>query len=150
MPTRNRTVTRRVRFVLYLPCIILIVVGLNQLFLAGTANLSPWKGGGFGMFSTTDGGPNRHLHIFLIGPGIEKEVWSPPSLGDMEKRVCALPSQARLRKFANRIAGHFPNEVDRLFAVRVEVWHTHFDLQDLKPMARILREFVVNVDNELH
>jgi hypothetical protein len=29
---------------------VLIVVALHQLFLAQTADLSPWSGGGFGMF----------------------------------------------------------------------------------------------------
>ena len=35
----------------WLPAIVLVVVALNQLRLAHTHQLSPWSGGGFGMFS---------------------------------------------------------------------------------------------------
>ena len=38
----------------WLPCLILIVVAVVQLYLAHTANLTPWKGGGFGMFAAID------------------------------------------------------------------------------------------------
>ncbi len=37
-----------------LPPLCLIGVALVQLGLASAASLSPWLGGGFGMFSTTD------------------------------------------------------------------------------------------------
>jgi len=51
------------------PIILLIAVALHQIFLARSAALSPWSGGGFGMFSTLDHGSRRHLHTFvLFGP----------------------------------------------------------------------------------
>jgi len=38
----------------WLPCLILIGVATLQIYLAHTANLTPWKGGGFGMFAAID------------------------------------------------------------------------------------------------
>ena len=37
-----------------LPVAVLLAVAARQVVLTHTAGLSPWKGGGFGMFSTTD------------------------------------------------------------------------------------------------
>ena len=38
----------------WLPVALLLVVAGVQVALVKTEGLSPWKGGGFGMFSTTD------------------------------------------------------------------------------------------------
>ncbi len=43
----------------WLPPGVLVVVALTQLLLAHTRNLTPWKGGGFGMFASTDGLSSR-------------------------------------------------------------------------------------------
>jgi len=45
--------------------VLLTVVALVQINLALTKDLSPWKGGGFGMFSTMDGPGNRQVDVFL-------------------------------------------------------------------------------------
>ena len=37
-----------------LPAAILVFVALLQIYLVNTTNLSPWKGGGFGMFAAVD------------------------------------------------------------------------------------------------
>lgn len=37
------------------PAIVLILVALTQWVLASTVPVSPWVGGGFGMFATVDG-----------------------------------------------------------------------------------------------
>jgi hypothetical protein len=42
-----------------LPVSLLVVVAGAQVTLATTAGLSPWKGGGFGMFATTDDAGRR-------------------------------------------------------------------------------------------
>ena len=133
----------------YLPSFILILVAVHQLYLAQTADLSPWKGGGFGMFSTTDGGPNRHLHIFLIAPEMEQEVWPSKSLEDMEDRVKELPTEAGLSKFAREIANRYKNRNNDLTAVRVEVWRTQFAAKTLQPFSLLLREFtLMMIDKE--
>ena len=45
---------------LAVPCL-LVLVALNQIRLAHTSWLSPWKGGGFGMFSSTDDPGQRFI-----------------------------------------------------------------------------------------
>ena len=43
----------------WLVSLILIGVALVQIYLAATANLTPWKGGGFGMFAAIDSSAMR-------------------------------------------------------------------------------------------
>ena len=54
----------RPRWWWYLPAAVLIATAGRQIVLARTAHLTPWSGGGFGMFATTDGGrflPRAHV-----------------------------------------------------------------------------------------
>ncbi|WP_047547441.1 hypothetical protein [Psychroserpens sp. Hel_I_66] len=46
----------------YLICILLIIVALIQLYNSQFDSLTPWKGGGFGMFST-----NKRANITAVG-----------------------------------------------------------------------------------
>ena len=50
----------------WLPSLLLVSVALHQVFLVHHTQLSPWLGGGFGMFSTTDVGTARHLHALVL------------------------------------------------------------------------------------
>ena len=49
----------------YLPSIILILVAVVQLTLSYQFNLSPWKGGGFGMFSSVYRPESRYIKVYL-------------------------------------------------------------------------------------
>ena len=51
-----------------LPVALLMAVATVQVILATAAGLTPWKGGGFGMFSTTDDG-GRFL-LAGLDPGL--------------------------------------------------------------------------------
>ncbi|HHP7231762.1 MAG TPA: hypothetical protein ACFCUY_13005 [Xenococcaceae cyanobacterium] len=53
----------------WLPASILIMVACGQIFLAQTANLSPWKGGGFGMFAAVDA-PSMRV---IMATGLDQE-----------------------------------------------------------------------------
>jgi hypothetical protein len=104
------------------------------------------------MFSTTDTGPNRQLRVYLIGaarapdgprraaPDFDvRQVAIPESLEDLAMRLRALPDQRRLREFARRIGTEVGGSIPALSAVRVEVWRTSFDANDLMPRDRLLR-----------
>jgi hypothetical protein len=46
--------------------LVLIGIACLQLYLAHSHHLTPWKGGGFGMFSTVDSQGARFLRIYLL------------------------------------------------------------------------------------
>jgi len=45
--------------------VILVLVFIHQFYLVQTKDLTQWKGGGFGMFSTIDSVTEREVRVFL-------------------------------------------------------------------------------------
>lgn len=126
-----------------LPGAALVLVALHQLFLAQSAGLSPWFGGGFGMFSTTDAGRARHLHAVVLRPGLEREVFAPESLQDLERRARTLPSDANLRALARELARLPTPDHGPPTGVRIQVWRTRYHPETLAPESQLLRGLVV-------
>lgn len=89
----------------FLPAGILVVLACWQIFLAQTRGLTPWKGGGFGMFSTVDSPGSRFLRVYLLTPDGEVPVTIPGEHGRLAGRVRAMPSQEKLDELATRLAG---------------------------------------------
>ncbi len=133
---------RRLRL---LPCAILIGVALHPLVLSQAMGLSAWSGGGFGMFSTTDAGGARHLHAFVIRPGLVREVQPPHWLEGLVRRSLAHPSDARLRALARELARFPTPDHGAATGVRVQVWTTRFDPETLAPSGRMVRAFELAV-----
>ena len=128
-----------------LPSALLLAVALNQVYLAHTTHLSAWKGGGFGMFSTTDGGPNRRVRVFVEGPGIDREVPVPEHLDDLAERASIFPVDGNLARLAREMASVTGSHSEEVRTVRVEVWRIEFAKSDLKPTPRLLRSFLLEV-----
>ena len=126
----------------YLPPALLLVVALHQAILVETRELTPWLGGGFGMFSTTDGPGDRIVRAVAILPAGEREVRIPTALEDRAYRTGALPEDHRLGNLARDVARLEP--VARLSprAIRVEVWNIAFDRETLTPRVERLRTYV--------
>lgn len=131
-----------------LPIALLIVVALMQIALARSAGLSPWSGGGFGMFSTLDHGSRRHLHTFVLRSGLRREVIPPRDREDEIRRALAFPTDRRLRALATVLAETPTPDHGPATAVQVQVWHTRFDRETLTPTNQILSEFVLQLENE--
>jgi hypothetical protein len=129
----------------YLPPALLVVVAIHQAVLVETRDLTPWLGGGFGMFSTTEGPGDRIVRAIAILPAGEREVRIPSALEDRAYRARALPEDRRLRGLASDIARLEP--VARLSprAIRVEVWNIAFDRETLAPRVERLRTYVHRV-----
>lgn len=53
----------RTKLLILAPTILLCAIAARQFWLATTDTLSPWKGGGFGMFATNDSPGNRFVRI---------------------------------------------------------------------------------------
>ena len=114
---------------------LLIAVACAQIGLTWTAGLSPWLGGGFGMFSTSDDRGHRHLHVIEESPGVLADIHVPEELHDLARRVLALPTRPRLERLARAIRTHSPSEAD----LRLEVWRTRYDRRTLRPSSHLLR-----------
>lgn len=94
----------RLRALVWGSPILLCAIACLQIFLAMTKSLSPWKGGGFGMFSTVDSPDARFLRIYLINGNEETAVPLPDSLKALGREVQTIPSAALASDLANRLA----------------------------------------------
>ncbi len=129
-----------------LPVLMLVVVALSQLLLARSQALSAWSGGGFGMFSTLDHGSRRHLHAFVVRPGLRREVVAPPRLAEEVARALTLPTEERLRSLAIALADTPTPDHGPPTGVQIQVWNTRFDPTTLTPSSHMLREFLLPLD----
>ena len=82
--------------------LLLLGVALTQMVMAHTLQLSPWKGGGFGMFSTVDSPGMRFLAIRARDvDGQEIQVILEETPGPRElRRFASLPKRAFLVELA--------------------------------------------------
>jgi len=123
---------------LWLPAVLLATVAMNQLRLAHTESLSPWSGGGFGMFSTTDSPDNRHLHAVVQNKSIRREVAIPKTLATETLRVTTLPTRKRLGALAAELA---LIESDGLIVwdeIEIQVWVVEYQADSLAPHGQLL------------
>lgn len=127
----------------WLPPALLLAVALNQIRLVRTADLTPWCGGGFGMFSTTDGRNARHLHAYALSPGVALELGVPLELQQRAAKALALPGDARLRALATDLAPYAGSEFEPPQSIRIDVFATRWDGGALAPSGVLLRSVEV-------
>jgi hypothetical protein len=139
MPQRET----RVQWFGYIPSALLLLVVANQLRLVSTTALSPWWGGGFGMFATTDGWATRHLHVFAIHSGVRRELSIPETFKKEVERVLTLPSDANLQTIAREFAELPTPDEGPLLAIELQVWAARHDPVTLAPSGVLLRALTV-------
>ena len=129
-----------------LPAALLLAVAAAQVTLATTASLSPWKGGGFGMFSTTDDGGRRWVRVYVTAPERSEEIAISPSLEDAAERAAVLPSDTALARLARRVVERERRNGRPVHEVRIEAWRTEFTPGTLAAVSRRIRDVVHHVD----
>jgi|GEM_PF-3200600 len=96
---------------------LLVVVALSQWSFVKNSNLTPWKGGGFGMFSTVDAGPFRRLVYRFKCQGIwttvDVDLAGGPDLLRNTGEIRNYPSQDRLKTFTEALASMVWIRTDR-------------------------------------
>ena len=108
---------------------LLAALALAQLGGWATFGLSPWLGGGFGMFATNDHGAFRRVRVTELAAGGERPVAVPSELDRLRRRAREAPRDANLRALGAALREQEP----RLGALRIEVWRTEFAPDDLAP-----------------
>ncbi len=126
------------------PAAVLCLVATVQIALAQIGDLSPWLGGGFGMFATIDSRSERHLTAVIETPGLRRPVRIPEELEDLALRTRVFPTEARLRHFGDRLLAY---EEERLGMpggrLTLELWRTRRDPETLAPREVRSAEVVV-------
>jgi hypothetical protein len=83
----------------------LCAVAALQLTRVVWCNQTPWKGGGFGMFSTVDAESARFLRCYLITPEGDLPLPVPEALHKRQAELRAAPTHAAAADLAERLAG---------------------------------------------
>jgi hypothetical protein len=128
------------------PPVLLVAVAVCQIGLAKASGLTAWKGGGFGMFSTTDDGGRRWVRVYVTAPERSEEIAISPSLEDAADRAAVLPSDAALARLARRVVERERRNGRPVHEVRIEAWRTEFTPGTLAAFSRRLRDVVHHVD----
>jgi len=136
----------RERWRALLPVALLVTVAAGQVTLTRTAGLSPWKGGGFGMFSTTDDGGRRHVRVFVTAADRSEEIAIAPSLEDAAARAAVLPGNRLLARLSERVVERERRHGRPVNAVRIEAWGIECSRDTLAATSRLARDFVYRVD----
>ncbi len=86
--------------------ILLCIIAFIQIHKVYTKDLTPWKGGGFGMFAMIDRMENRPVHINLWSSGEEYFVNPRDILSNEDYyRIKSLPDNDALDRLASDILG---------------------------------------------
>ena len=128
-----------------LPPVLLAVVALLQIALARTADLTAWKGGGFGMFSTLDHGAYRGVDIVVDAPDRSESLEIPPSLEVAAARAAAFPVDWLMRELAEGVVARERRYERAVSRVTVTAWRAEFDRASLRGSERPLRTFIYDV-----
>jgi hypothetical protein len=121
-------------------------VALHQLWLVEHADMSAWCGGGFGMFSTTDGWGTRHLHALALSPAFRTRLEIPAELEEDAQRALALPTEKRLRALARALAEHAPRDLEAPESIRIDVFARRHDPETLAPRGELLRSVELRLE----
>ena len=134
------------RYAELLPALLLALVACGQLVLARTGDLTPWKGGGFGMFSTLDHGAFRRVTIVVDAPDRSEAIEIPDSLEETAARVVNFPSAWLIRKLATGIVARERRYDRPVSRVTIQVWRTVFNPGSLHAEERSLRKATFEAD----
>lgn len=124
---------------------LLVVTACVQILLARTVDLTAWKGGGFGMFSTLDHGAYRRIEVVVEAADRSEEIEIAPSLETAVARAAAYPSNWLLKQLADGIVAREQRYDRPVTRVTMNVWATTFDRATLRAEERPLRTFVYDV-----
>jgi hypothetical protein len=110
------------------PVIALIVFALLQISLSATRDLTPWKGGGFGMFSTVDQPRIRFVQVFVeLADGQTLFIPPAPATRKARLRAASYPVEATLQAVAQRVIDRVRANGKDAVGARVVYFKREFD-----------------------
>jgi hypothetical protein len=128
------------------PTALLLAVASAQMVLSRTAGLSPWKGGGFGMFASVDGLPFRWVRLYVYAPERSEELALPASLEDQAHRAVTWPHRRAMENLARAVLAREQRRQQPADTVRVEVWRADVSAS-LDVVETLMRQITVSRDD---
>lgn len=83
---------------------LMVTVAAAHQLVGGAGRLSPWKGGGFGMFATIESPAARFVRVHLVTDRARFAASIPPHLSVDAARLRTWPAEERARRIAHELA----------------------------------------------
>jgi len=124
---------RHAHFLKFTPVILLLLIACSQLITVFKSNLSPWKGGGFGMFSSVDRPSSRIFQSYFITESDTISIDLPNSEKFTRLKTISytMPSNKSVDKLAEQILSHTWYCVDKE-AINETEWRFCFYDKDVE------------------
>jgi hypothetical protein len=153
---------KKVFLIRYAAAIVLLIIAAVQFGLVKTLHISPWKGGGFGMFSTVGSQNSYFIRVYTNSPSGEKiRIFIPEKLGAEEQEIFYLPVRNNFIKFKKDvlkekwvIGNNKIIELDSvdtccsnqykpitIIDVTIELWQYKFNINTSKVYSTLLSEY---------
>jgi len=82
----------KILFYKFFTPLILCIIAFTQILSVNKSELTPWKGGGFGMFSSIDSARTRYLKLYLETEDKLIPIEPPSSLNQLVIKTRSLPT----------------------------------------------------------
>jgi hypothetical protein len=123
---------------------LLCTVAVYHIYLVHSTYQAPWKGGGFGMFSSVVSPRSRVLHVYRR---TEKGEVAVPPHARQARRVSAVltcPTTQRLRELADKlVVSRATDESEESNGLRLEVLQEKFDPLHMTLTTEPLLEVII-------
>jgi hypothetical protein len=123
----------------------MLLVAAVQVVLVRTVDLTPWKGGGFGMFAAVDGGAVRSVRVVVESANGSEMRNVPASLEIDARRAASFPTSFMLSRLARGVAIRERRHGRAVDRVLVEVWSATLSDDGSQAEARRLAVHVYEV-----
>ena len=127
------------KLVIYLPIILLVSFASVQIWLSQSYNLGPWSGGGFGMFSSTDVGSARHVHIYAVTPNVRRELIPNTKHKEIIDQLLVFPADYRFTRFSEKLKDIFYIPDKGPVKLDIQVWKKTYNPDSLEPKTAIIK-----------
>ena len=90
------------------------------------------------MFSTTDVGSNRHLHIFSVTPNVRRELALDKRHKKTVEKLLVFPSDYAIVAFGEKLKDIFSVPEPGPVKLEIQVWKKSYNPETLEPNSIII------------
>ena len=119
------------------------MVAISQIYFVKIYNLSPWYGGGFGMFSTQDVGHNRRFIIYANSDGIKRELKIPKKLAKLSSETANFPRHSSLKKLGKELINEYKLNPDEINYLDFQFYKLDFNKNTLEVKYNLFKTYKV-------
>ena len=132
------------KFLVCVPLLTMTTMLFLQLYLVKQHELSVWRLGGFGMFSTIHDIGTRHVKAFLVTRQGKEAIEFDGAYDYFEERARVLPSDKNLYLFGRNLCREEKLDLAGTDEIRVEYWLDSIDFTDMSISTTLSKVLIID------